>query len=179
MRESEIIITDRIYRPFNSNIKEIDPYNEDDVNSVLQFDKKHNTNYYEVIESVRSNYNKESYELCRMSSPVFKVILYSKNKKDIQSIYLVEYEVDLKKLNVYYSTGNKEMYQELEEYVFKNMNMESMICFIPKTEENCLKRLLNNGYIPLYDSFDTTDLVPLLIEKDEKYSIEKGSIICV
>lgn len=176
---SKIVVTDSIYRPFNSPIKEINPYNEDDIVLLKEYDQENHTNYFKMLNILYKNYSKEEYELLRMTSTVFKLLLYLTRKNKIDSICLVEYETDLKRLNMYIDNINKEIYKEVTEYAFKKMDMESVTAFVNKSDGKLIHHLLEDGYIPLYDSKDKTDVVPLLLERGESMYKGERSIICV
>lgn len=176
---SEIVVTDSIYRSFNSTIKEIDPYSEADIALLKEYDQENHTNYFKMLDMICHNYSKEEYELLRMTNTVFKLLFYSTRKNKIDNICLVEYETDLKRLNMYIDNINKGIYKEVTEHAFKNMDMESVTVFVNKNDEKIIHNLLENGYIPLYDSTEKTDIVPLLLEKGESAYKGERSIICV
>ncbi len=178
MQSNRIIITDSISRSFNTHLKEIDPYDVDE-EMIRSFDNSHNTNYFDFITNITTRYTKQEYELYKMTSPICNCLLYTTNSKGIQDVYYAEYETDLKKINIYLSSGLNYNCHEIEEYAFKNMNMESITIFIPRKDNDLIHKLLSNGYIPLFDSRDNSDIVPLMIEKAEKYQKKNGGIICV
>lgn len=178
MQSNRIIITDSISRSFNTNIKEIDPYDIDE-EMIRAFDHNHNTNYFGFLSNITTSYTKQEYELYKMTSPICTCLLYTSNSNKINEIYYAEYEMDLKKIKIYVDSNLNYNCHEIEEYAFKNMDMESLTVFISRKDKDCIHKLVSNGYIPLFDNKDNSDIVPLMIEKDEKYQKQNGGIICV
>lgn len=175
---TRIIITDNIYRPISTTIKEINPYSDEDNKLVINYDEENKTNYSNILNDIKQEYPKEDYDLLRMTDPTFQMLIYKSKGQKIEDLCLTFYERDLKSFSIYLDEKNKNIYKEATQYAFKNMNMQSVNVFVDKNDKNLIQKLLNDEYIPLFDQNDKDSDVVFLKENEENYN-EKGNIICV